>query len=257
MRRILALAVLSISGAAQATDHDNIDAGRPLSFDDADTIAYREIALEMGFAVEYINRKGFGARVPLELIYGVAPDTHIEIGVAPHSGNRAGSADRHLTAGEVDLGIMHSFRREIRNSPAIALKAEASIPTERGENTKFRLRGIISKTVRQYDRLHFNLDLDFVPNASGNENRTRLSAVLGYSRPLGYPTEFNTTGVAELAYRQGELRGQGATLSAGIGLRRQISPRSVFDIGIQSDLSPGRGTTGSPIRVVMGYSTSY
>ena len=42
---------LLIAAPALAVDHDNIDAGRPLDFDDAETIAYRERAVEVGGAL--------------------------------------------------------------------------------------------------------------------------------------------------------------------------------------------------------------
>ena len=55
MHRVLtiALSTMFALGATLpgfAVDHNNIDAGRPLDFDDAEAIAYREKALE--FVVE-------------------------------------------------------------------------------------------------------------------------------------------------------------------------------------------------------------
>ena len=246
MKAAWTLGLAIIATTAFATDHDNIDAGRPLSFDDAETIAYREMAFEMGFAVDFMNRRGWNGHANPAFLYGIARDTQIGIGVGAAFGSGARSS--------IEASVLHSLRREIRNSPALAVKLEAHIPTSRGEATEFKVRGIASKSVGQYGRLHLNLDVDFL---SGARSRTRLGAILGYSHPVGYPTSFDTTAVAELAIKQGERRGQGATLSAGIGLRRQITPRSVFDIGIQSEILSGRSAAGTPFRLVAGYSTSF
>jgi hypothetical protein len=256
-RGLTLVALLALTTPALATDHDNIDAGRPLRFDDAESIAYRELAFEFGLGLNSPRRRPVGLDGQVELLYGFARDSHLEFGFAPRLGGHARSNETGFEFGDLDLGLFHQFRREIRNAPALAAKVEASIPTESGESTRLRLRGIATKTVRQYDRLHLNLDAELVPNARAGERSTVLGAVLGYSRPLGYPTEFNTTGVAELALRQGERNGEGTTVSAGVGFRRQISPRSVVDFGVQSDLSAPRGAASTPLRLVAGYSTSF
>ncbi len=40
---------------AFAIDHNNIDAGRPLGFDDAEAVAYRERAVEAGISGSFPN----------------------------------------------------------------------------------------------------------------------------------------------------------------------------------------------------------
>ncbi|MFY9233179.1 MAG: hypothetical protein WAO58_01840 [Fimbriimonadaceae bacterium] len=245
------LALCLIPLAAAQTDHDNIDAGRPLRFDDAEPIATGGLAFEFGLGASFMRRTTvFDA--PFELIWGGMPDTQFEIGLATRFGSRS---DRFLQA--LDLAVLHSFRREVRNAPALAMKLEASLPPERGGATAYRIRGIASKAAKQYDRLHLNVDVDLVPGAPSGERRARLGAVLGYTKPIGYFTSFDTTMLAELAVYQGVRNGDGGLGSLGIGVRRQVSPRSVVDIGLQSDFSIGRGGTSVPIRLIGGYSTSF
>ncbi|HZH98655.1 MAG TPA: hypothetical protein VEX38_06760 [Fimbriimonadaceae bacterium] len=255
MKRLLLLLTFALACVASAqTDHDNIDAGRPLSFDDAEPISYTGLAWEFGFYANLLRNRAWGFGVPVELIWGGALDTQFEIGSTAVFGERSGTVNRRLALHGVDLGVLHSFRREIRNSPALALKFEAELPTKRGEEARYRVRGVLSKTARQYDRLHFNVDADFIPTAPTGDHKVRLGAVLGYTKPLGYFTHFDTTAVAELSVRQGERRGDPLVTGIGLGIRRQVTPRSVLDFGVQSELS---GRDRVPLRLIIGYSTSF
>ncbi|RYG45367.1 hypothetical protein EON79_12825 [bacterium] len=218
MRGAVALALVCGAAAAFAqTDHDNLDAGRPLRFEDAEPVAFRTLALEYGLGLGFSRRRSVGVNGDFELIYGSNLNGQLEIGFE-------------------ELAYLYSFRQEIGNVPAMALKAEARFAGGA------RLRAIATKTVGRYDRLHANLDLDF------SDGRAQLGGVLGYSHPLGYPREFNTTGLAEIAFVPGAR-----SVSLGLGVRRQISPRAVLDFGVQSDLS----AHATPLRLVAGYSTSF
>ncbi len=249
----LAALTLASGPLGLAVDHDNLGAGRPLRFDDAESLSFREMAVEFGVVGEFPRRRTFGLGAALEFQYGVLPDSHLSIGVEPHWGGHGESFE----FGAIELGFFHSFRQEIRNHPAVAAKVGLSQPTERGESTLLHLRGIVTKTGRQYDRWHLNLDAEILPDPKPGERRARYGAILGASLPLGYPRSFDTTGLAELAFQQGPLDGQGWTLSAGLGLRRQITPRAVIDFGIQSDLATGRGMDSVPFRFLAGYSTNF
>lgn len=244
MRRLVLLALLPGVAVAQ-TDHDNIDAGRPLRFEDAEPISFRSLAFEYGFGLNAPRGRNLGLDGQIEFLYGINLNGQLEIGFSPLLGGRSGTSSTTAGVGDYDLAYLYSLRQESRRSPALALKAELSLPGQTGGATNFRLRGIATRTVGAYDRVHFNVDADF------SRGRGRLGAILGYSRPLGYPTRFDTTGVAEIAYLGDR------TLSVGLGVRRQISPRAVLDLGIQSDLLPGRGVDGNVLRLVAGYSVSF
>jgi hypothetical protein len=245
---ILALLGLTALGFAQ-TDHDNLDKGRPLSFEDAEPIPLGGLAFEFGLTANFLRRNHTRLGMPLGIVYGGAPDTQFELG----TGLAWGRGDS-FRADHLELGVLHSFRRETRTGPALALRAEAEIPTERGEEAQYRLRGIMTRGVRQYDRVHLNLDVDFIPTAGAGANKARLGGIVGYTTPVGYPTHFDTTALGEISLRQGERRGDPTIWGAGIGIRRQMTPRSVLDVGIQTELT---GRDRVPLRFIAGYSTSF
>jgi len=47
--------------------------------------------------------------------------------------------------------------------------------------------------------------------------------------------------VAEVGARVGEEKGDGAIVSAGVGLRQQVGYQSVIDIGLKGNLATGNG----------------
>lgn len=237
-----------------AVDHNNLDAGRPLDFDDAEAIAYREKAFEFGAAITKPKSGKMSVEGAAEFLYGFAPNSHISLDFDPgYTGENGGR--RRFDVGDVGIGFFHNFNRESGNTPAFAVRTDAYLPTGRDSSgVDLRLRGIASKQFRQYDRLHLNLDLTLNNSAAG-ERKTQPGVVLGYSRPLGYPTRFDRTLLAQAAYRTNSERGENGISTLGLGLRQQVSVRSVFDIGLKSDVSGGRNRDS--LQLVAGYSTQF
>lgn len=253
-------AILFLGAPALAVDHDNIDASRPLTFDDAETIAFGERAFEFGLrAIAPYRRNALGANLSLEYLYGFRVNTHFSVDVDPSFGARAGSGDNRADVGNIGFGLQHNFNRETLKTPAFGVRADAYLPTGRGsQGMGVRLRGILSRTIRQYDRYHVNVDANFVTSPGAGERSFVPAVTLGYSTPVGYPRNFNRTVVAELGTRASDNRDGGAIFNAGVGLRQQVTVRSVFDVGVQSDFavtkfSPDRDN----IRLVAGYSTQF
>jgi hypothetical protein len=84
------------------------------------------------------------------------------------------------------------------------------------------------------------------------------AVTLGFTRPVGYPTSFNRTMVAELGTRASQETGKGAVLYTGVGLRQQVTVRSVIDVGIQSDFAGTKsGASRDALRLTAGYSTQF
>lgn len=258
MKNPLLVALVSLffmAPQALAVDHNNIDAGRPLDFDDADSIAYREKTLEVGATLTKPKNGKAGLTGAIEYLQGIAPNTHLSLDFDPAYASEDGEK-RRLDIGDVGIGLFHTLNREVGNTPAFALRADAYLPTGRDSNgLDYRLRAIASKQVRQYDRLHLNLDLNVNNAASTGQGRTRPGIILGYSRPLGYPTRFDRTLIAQIGYSANEERGQSAITNLGIGLRQQIGVRSVFDIGIKTDVSGGANR--DRFALVAGYSRQF
>jgi len=252
---VLGTAALLVAAPAHAVDHNNIDSNRPLRFDDAETIAFRELALETGLGLGWPRRRPLGLALDAEAIYGFAMNSHLTFGFDPSIGGRAGSRGTGFDFGDVAVGVQHNFNREYNNTPAFSIRSDLYVPTGRdSQGVGFRVRGIMSKTVQQYNRLHLNLDLNANPGAGRGEREFNPGVILGYSRPIGYPRKFNQTGLAQLGIQAGPKSGAGPIVTVGIGFRKQVTVRSVFDIGIESDVAGFNGTPRDNIRFVIGYS---
>jgi len=243
---------------AAAVDHNNIDAGRPLSFDDAEAIAFREVSVEVGPSLVSPYGRRTGVALDAELLYGFALNTHAGIGVEAVAGGRAGTADTSFEVEALDVNLLHNFNREYGNMPALSIRGDVEFTPDGSRNgAAVRIRGIASRALVQYDRLHLNLDAVFATSPENGERSFRPGAVLGYTRPLGYPRRFSRTGLAEVAVRGSELEGAGAVVSLGAGVRQQITVRAVVDAGIRADLATSRRTPHEDVAVVAGYSLGF
>jgi len=106
--------------SARAVDHNNVDANRPLSFDDAESIGLGEQSLEVGAAlIQPRGRTGFG-EFEVEYLYGFAPNTHLNIGIDPRVGGQPGTDNTRIDPGDVSVGVFHNLNREYDNTPAFA-----------------------------------------------------------------------------------------------------------------------------------------
>jgi hypothetical protein len=160
--------------------------------------------------------------------------------------------------GDVSLGLFHNFNRQYNGTPAFSVRGDVFFPTGRdAQGVGFRLRGIASKQAGQYGRLHLNVDLNANPGAGRGQRELYPGLALGYSHPLGYPTRFDTTGVAMLSVQGGSQRGTGPVVGLGVGLRRQVNVRSVLDVGLQTDLAGSNGAPRDRLRFIVGYSTGF
>jgi hypothetical protein len=247
--------ILMMGLPAFAVDHNNIDAGRPLDFDDADAIGQGEKTIEFGASISKPKDGKTAIGASAEYLYGFAPNSHFSLDFHPeYAANESGK--RRFDAGDVGIGIFHNFNREFGNTPALSARIDAKLPTGRGSSgIDFRLRGIASKQFQQYSRLHLNVDLNVNNGAESNERKLVPAVVLGYSAPIGYPTNFTRTLVGQIGYRQNDSKGESGILNVGVGLRQQIGIRSVFDIGLKSDVDGGNGR--EKLALIAGYSRQF
>jgi hypothetical protein len=215
--------------------------------------------LELGVRLAAPRGRAAGLGLAAEYLYGFALNSHIVVGLDPAIGGRAGGDDdTRFDIGDVSLGVFHNVNREYGNTPAFAVRGDIALPTGRdARGATIRVRGIWSRGFQQYARLHLNVDASFVTNTDEEERAFRPALTLGYTRPLGYPTRFDRTGLAEVSVRADEENGRGTLVSLGVGLRQQITPRSVMDAGLQSDVGASGGANREDIRVIAGYSTAF
>jgi hypothetical protein len=247
--------VVSASNRAMAVDHNNIDANRPLNFDDAESIGFREQALDLGAALVIPQDESVGGEFEIEYLYGFALNTHLNIGIDPSLEEE--NDETEFNIGDLSVGVLHNFNREYNNTPAFALRGDAAFPTGKdSEGVDFRLRGIVSKTVGQYNRLHLNLDANFTTDTEAQERSFVPGLILGYSRPIGYPENFTRTFLAEVGVRGSEVEDDEAVVSLGVGLRQQIGYQSVLDLGIKGDIAGEEGENNE-LSLVAGYSFAF
>ncbi|AFZ34259.1 hypothetical protein Sta7437_0664 [Stanieria cyanosphaera PCC 7437] len=246
---------LIYSDRAMASDHNNLDANRPLNFDDAESIGFREQALDLGAALIIPEGKSVGGEFEIEYLYGFAPNTHFNIGIDPSI--ESDNDETEFNIGDLSIGVLHNFNREYNNTPAFALRGDVAFPTGNdSEGVDFRLRGIASKTVGQSNRLHLNLDANFATATEDEERSFVPGVILGYSRPIGYPKTFTRTFLAEVGVKASEEENDGAVVSLGVGMRQQIGYQSVLDLGIQGDIA-GESGDSNELRLVAGYSFAF
>ncbi len=257
MRRILTISTLTValvSTSFAQSDHNNIDSGRPLRFDDASSIAFRERALEFGLSLDSFRRRAPSYGLKAEYKVGFAKNQDIGVTFDP----TYDAGDRQFDVGNVEIAYFNGFLREIGNAPALAYRVELGLPTGRGSRgVDAKFRAIATRALRQYDKLHLNLDADLASNPGDGERKVSFGAILGYTSPLGYPKRFDQTLVAEFAVLQSKTKGEGWTGSLGVGMRQQVTPQSVLDFGIASDIFATRNAPRSPLRLVVGYSIGF
>jgi hypothetical protein len=119
------------------------------------------------------------------------------------------------------------------------------------------VRGIASKYISQYDRLHLNLDLEVNSFPEDNERSIIPGMILGYSRPLGYPERFDRTFLAEVGVKAAEDQDSGAGVLLGVGIRQQIQVSGIIYLGLEGNIITGKGEERSQLRLITGYALSF
>ena len=80
MRRFLLIAlglVASLTNPVFANDHNNLDSGRPLSFDDAESIGFGEQSIEFGGSLVFPENSNLGGEFDIEYLNGIIRNGHI------------------------------------------------------------------------------------------------------------------------------------------------------------------------------------
>lgn len=255
LKHLSAVGIMLLSPVmALAIDHNNIDEGRPLRFEDASSIAWHERAIEFGFGSGFPRRSSARLNSKLEFLYGAFLNTHFGVALKP----TFDSDDDRFDASNLELSFFHALRREIGNGPALAYRVGMGLPTARdAKGVEGHLRAILTKALRQYDKVHLNLDAQVNSDPVAGGRDAAFGAVLGYTMPVGYPRSFTQTILAEFAVEQGAFRGQGWIGTVGLGMRKQIGVRSVVDAGIESDVFATDGAPRIPFQITAGYSIGF
>jgi hypothetical protein len=245
--------LLSLQVAGLASDHNNLDKERPLRFEDAYSIAYRSHEFQNGIRLDSFrgSRPVYNFRSELQM--GFAKNRDISIGFEPFISTTNGK----LVGNIAEVSYFEGVHREIGNNPAFGYRIDAGLPLSGQSGSEIRVRGILTKTLSQFDKLHLNIDQYVLTSPDSRVRRARLAAIMGYSNPIGYPKRFDQTLLAEFGIEQGRQKGSSFATWVGVGLRKQVSATGVIDLGMQFDIKNGDRQSYSPLRLTVGYSCNF
>jgi Putative MetA-pathway of phenol degradation len=239
MFKVIPIAVLALvalgAGAAYAIDHTNLDENRPLRLEDAYSIAAGEIAVEAGTGVTLQRRGANRGFFPVELLYGAFPNLQIGIGTLLSTDPR--EIDDRPKSGDLRLSALYNFNQETISLPAFGLKLGLDAPTgidSRG--VAVEMKGIVTKSVDRLS-LHFNGAYEFVTDSRHDERDGRYKFAVGASYPVGAPRFTRATFVADVFTEQSVHRGESKVVGTELGLRYQLTPRIVWDVGVGTEFA--------------------
>ena len=247
------LVFLLLAGQVWAIDHKNLDEGRPLRLEDAYAISTGEIAIEAGGGFRLIRRGADQGVFPVEVLYGALPNFQIGLGTTlftnPHEvDDTPKSGDLHLTA-------LYNLNQETLTLPAFGIKLALGAPT--GVDARswvVEVKGIVTKSIDRLS-LHLNAGYAFITNTRDDERDGRYELALGFSYPVGAPQFTRATLLGDVFAEQAGHRGESTTVGTEVGVRFQLTPRLVWDIGVGTEFAgPARR---SPFFATTGLSFGY
>jgi hypothetical protein len=221
--------------SALAIDHKNLDEGRPLRLEDAYAISTGEIALEAGAGFTLRRRGTDRGFFPVEMLYGALPNFQIGVGTTLSTDPR--EIDEPTKSGDLRLGGLYNLNQETLVMPAFGVKVEVGLPTGvESTGVDVEVKGIVAKSFERLS-LHFNAAYLFLTDAGRGERDGRYELVLGASYPVGAPKSTRATLVADIFTEQATRRGESNVVGTEIGLRYQLTPSIVWDVGIGTEFA--------------------
>jgi outer membrane putative beta-barrel porin/alpha-amylase len=235
LSRCLLAVLLLVPVSAEAIDHKNLDEGRPLRLEDAYAIATGEIALEAGAGFT-LQRRGTDRGVfPIELLYGALPN--VQIGVSTTLVTVPREVDEPTKSGDMRVGALYNLNQETLVIPAFGVKVEAELPTGvESKGVDVEIKGVVTKSIERLS-LHFNAAYRFVTDADRDERDGRYELVLGASYPIGAPKFTRATLVGDVFTEQSTHRGESNVVGVELGLRYQLTPSMVWDVGVGTEFA--------------------
>jgi hypothetical protein len=97
-------------------------------------------------------------------------------------------------------------------------------------------KGIVTKSVERLS-LHLNAGYEFVTSGRADERDGRYKLAIGASYPVGAPRFTRATLVGDVFAEQSSHRGDPTTVGTEVGLRYQLTPRIVWDVGVGTEFA--------------------
>ena len=232
---LLCVALLVAAIPAYAIDHKNLDENRPIRLEDAYPIASGEIAIEAGGGFRLARRGTDQGFFPVEVLYGALPNLQIGVGSILFTDPR--EVDDGFHSGDLHFSALYNFNQETLSHPALALKLGIDAPTGIGSRgLGIEVKGIVTKSVERLS-LHLNAGYEFVTTARDDERDGRYDLALGFSYPVGAPQFTRATLVGDVFAEQAARRGESTMVGVELGLRYQLTPRIVWDVGMGTEFA--------------------
>jgi len=230
---LLCAALLIAAMPAFAIDHKNLDESRPIRLEDAYPVASGEIAVEAGGGFRLARRGPDQGFFPLALLYGALPNLQVGVGSTLFTDPR--EVDDRPRSGDLHFSALYNFNQETLSLPALALKVGLDAPTGVGSRGfGVEVKGIVTKSVERLS-LHLNAGYEFATAARDDERDGRYDLALGFSYPVGAPQFTRATLVGDVFAEQAGRRGESITVGVELGLRYQLTPRIVWDVGMGTE----------------------
>ncbi len=259
-RYLLLAALIALSAAISAfpafaqADYRNLDAGRPIAVEDAQSIEYR--AMEFQFTVPRFTRERRGNwhyGFETEFKWGILKDT--QFGVTTETVVARDAGETTTSSRDVQLHVLYNFNQETRHLPAIAIRPELVIGTgalgARHEHGGLKL--LVSKTIRR-NRLHFNGSYTVGATEAlgrGGDLVNRFFYGAAYERTL--PLKFMVLLVD--VYARKPIDHGPTEVVLEFGTRVQLNPVWVLDTGISTGQL--RPSVGPDVGFSFGLSRSF
>jgi hypothetical protein len=232
-------ALLLSSSALAQTDYYNIDAGRPVTIEDAYPV--ERYAFEVQLAPLRMERRdtgGYHWEFDPELAFGVLPGTQLEAGLHVDLTDQEGGG-RSLGLAGIEVAALYNLNLETRTLPALAVAGEVLLPVGpfAPEGVHPTLKGIATRTFR-WARIHVNGGYTF---GSGAEAEAAVDETSHWMAGLALDRTFPLRGALFIAdvhvedphHADGDL-----AWTAEGGVRYQLDPFVALDLGV------GRRFTG-------------
>ena len=241
MMRIAAITlsvVLTVAASAYAIDHKNLDEGRPVRLEDAYPIAHGEFAIEAGAGFTLQRRGADRGLFPVELLYGAVPNLQVGVGTLLSTDPR--EIDDRPKSGDLRFSALYNFNQETLTLPALAAKLSVTAPTGiDAHGWGIELKGIVTKSIDRLS-LHLNGGYEFLTGSTRTERDGRYELALGASYPIGAPQFTRATVVGDVFADQPVTRGESTVVGIEVGLRYQLTPSIVWDVGIGTEFAGPR-----------------
>lgn len=252
----VAIGAFTVGPLAAQIDYRNLDEGRPVRTEDAYPVERH--AFELVIPYEYENERG-PVRTHLvapELAYGIADNAMLGLALPFAALDGGAEAETEWGFGGPRLFALYNFNTESPMLPAIALRADASLPIGNlgGDETRASLTAIATRSWGR-TRAHLNATVGIGADEDAPESPA-VHGIPAWRASAAMDRTFLRRSlllIGELSLR--EAGGESATeLSVGAGGRLQLTPTLVIDAGIERRLT---SRAGADIGLTLGLTHAF